>query len=475
MANDNLEQVQKTSQSFTPSLRLRQALKVLQSPAFELRNAILQELESNPVLEELPLQVTSIEPAIDSDSKETDQEGGELDFDETLEVLQKSDQDGEKGSTEPSYSSEDIQHRQYFFDSLVAESTLQEHLMEQAQQSGLLEEELRSMQYLIGSLDDSGFLTSDLSELAALSDSTLPILQKAAELLKTFDPPGIGAADIKECLLIQLELQGKGDSLAAQILRDHYEQLLHHRIVELSRELSVPTDAIQKAIETIASLDPAPGRQFAEDNNQTVAPDVVIRKEGDKWLVTLKSDYIPKLRISSLYKSLLAKSELGTKEREYIRQKIRAGKYLIDSIAQRQQTVERIARAILQFQKDFFEEGVSKLRPLTMREVAELMDVHETTVSRAIANKYMDTPWGLFAFKYFFTGGYEDDSGQSISRTTIKETIARLIRKERSDKPLSDPEIVEALGQRGIKIARRTIAKYREELGILPNHLRRRY
>lgn len=475
MANDHLEQVQKVSQSFTPSLRLRQALKVLQSPAFELRNAILQELESNPVLEELPPQITSIESTIDSKTEEPEPQEAELDFEENFEILQKSDQDWDAGPKEQAYSSEDIQHRQYFFDSLVAERSLQEHLMEQAQQSGLSKGESKSIQYLIGSLDDNGFLTTDLSELAALSGSTLPTLQKAAEWLKTFDPPGIGAADIKECLLIQLKLQGKEDSLAARILRDHYEQLLHHQIVELSRELSVTKDAIQKAIETIAALDPAPGRQFAEDNNRTVTPDVIISREGDKWLVTLKDDDIPKLRISSLYKSLLAKSELGVKEREYIRQKIRSGKYLINSIVQRQQTVERIAHAILDFQKDFFEEGLSKLRPLTMDQVAEAMNVHETTVSRAIANKYMDTPWGLFEFKYFFTGGYKDDSGQAISRTTVKEEIAKLIRKEMPDKPLSDPEIAATLKQRGISIARRTIAKYREELGILPAHLRRRY
>ena len=212
-----------------------------------------------------------------------------------------------------------------------------------------------------------------------------------------------------------------------------------------------------------------------QDNNRVVVPDVTVEKDGEEWKIHLNSDYIPRLRISSTYRDLIAKGTLSKDEREYLRERMRSGKFLIDSIEQRQRTIERITREIINAQKEFFENGVSHLKPLTMTQIADVVGVHETTVSRAIANKYIRTPHGVFDFKYFFTPGYQAESGAAVSNTSVKEMIADLINMEDKAAPLSDQELVAKLLEKGITIARRTVAKYREELGILPSNLRRDY
>ena len=234
-------------------------------------------------------------------------------------------------------------------------------------------------------------------------------------------------------------------------------------------------DEIQVAIEEIGKLDPAPGRRFAEDNNRVVAPDVSVEKDGEEWIVSLNNDYIPRLRISNTYRELIAKGALNKQERDYIRERMRSGKFLISSIEQRQQTIERITREIIRVQTDFFEKGVSQLKPLTMMQIAEAVGVHETTVSRAIANKYIRTPHGVFEMKYFFTPGYQAEDGASVSNKSVKEMIADQIAMEDKASPLSDQDLVLKLQEKGLKVARRTVAKYREELGILPSNLRRDY
>ncbi|MGB0259028.1 MAG: RNA polymerase factor sigma-54, partial [Coraliomargarita sp.] len=269
---------------------------------------------------------------------------------------------------------------------------------------------------------------------------------------------------------------GRGNSIATRILREHFQLLVRRRIPELSRKIGATTDDIQDAIAEIGTLDPSPGKRFSADSNTVVDPDVSVYKdEYDQWQVVLNNDYIPRLRISSVYKEMLAKGSLSNKEKEFMLERMRSGKFLISSIEQRQQTIERITRELLKYQGDFFEEGVAKLRPLTMNAIAQSVGVHETTVSRAIANKYIRTPHGVFPFKYFFTPGYTSSSGETMSNKTVKDMISHIIEGENPAKPLSDQGIANMLKEKDIKIARRTVAKYREELGILPTNLRRRY
>lgn len=495
---------QRQTQSLVLAPQLRHSLKILQVAALDLRSVIQEELQSNPTLEELPMEGESLDkPAEDHNAENiaegagdanhnseanapTDQTIGEpnreeLDFskDKEFEILGKLDEDwrdhmASVGGAQP-YTAEDAERRQHFFDSLVTETSLQEHLMQQAELTDLSAPALEAMKHLVGSLDDRGFLTQTPNDVALQTGLPLDEVQTALKVLKSFEPAGIGARDLPDCLLAQLTAKGRGNSLAARMIRDHFELLTRRRIPELGRKLGADPDDVQSAIEEIGKLDPAPGRRFAEDNNRVVVPDVTVEKDGDEWKIHLNSDYIPRLRISSTYRDLIAKGTLSKDERDYLRERMRSGKFLIDSIEQRQRTIERITREIINAQKEFFENGVSHLKPLTMTQIADVVGVHETTVSRAIANKYIRTPHGVFDFKYFFTPGYQAESGAAVSNTSVKEMIADLINMEDKAGPLSDQELVAKLQEKGITIARRTVAKYREELGILPSNLRRDY
>ncbi len=493
---------QRQTQSLVLAPQLRHSLKILQVAALDLRSVIQEELQSNPTLEELPMEGVSLDKPADESPNDGSESGGntpstdadpgapadhsdskreEMDFskDKEFEILGKLDEDwrdhmASVGGSQP-FTSEDAERRQHFFDSLVSETSLQEHLMQQAEMADLSPASVLAMKHLVGSLDDRGFLTQTPNDIALQTGIALDAVQEALKLLKTFEPAGIGAKDLAECLVLQLQAKGRAGSLATRMIRDHFELLTRRRIPELARKLGVDADDVQSAIEEIGKLDPAPGRRFAEDNNRVVVPDVTVEQDGEEWKITLNSDYIPRLRISSTYRDLIAKGTLSKTERDYLRERMRSGKFLIDSIEQRQRTIERITREIINAQKDFFETGVSALKPLTMTQIADVVGVHETTVSRAIANKYIRTPHGVFDFKYFFTPGYQAESGASVSNTSVKEMIADLINMEDKGAPLSDQELVAKLLDKGITIARRTVAKYREELGILPSNLRRDY
>jgi RNA polymerase sigma-54 factor len=491
---------QRQTQSLVLAPQLRQSLKILQVAALDLRSVIQEELQSNPTLEELPMEGVSLDreaetpeegttPEADAagdltagpaDDGEPGKRHDEMDFtrDREFEILGKIDQDWRDHLSQAGgqpHTSEDAERRQHFLDSLVNETSLQEHLIRQAELSDLAEPEMAAMRHLVGGIDDRGFLTQSPPDVSLQTGLPLDAVQRALAILRTFDPPGIGAEDLAGCLLAQLAAKGRGDSVAARIIREHFELLKRRRIPELSRKIAADPEDVQSAIEEIGRLDPAPGRRFAEDSNRVVVPDVTVERDGEDWKIILNSDYIPRLRISSAYRELIAKGSLSKQDRDYLRERMRSGKFLIDSIEQRQRTIERITREIINAQREFFENGVSSLKPLTMTQVAEVVGVHETTVSRAIANKYIRTPHGVFEFKYFFTPGYQSEGGASVSNTSVKEMIADLINLEDRSSPLSDQDLVAKLRERGITIARRTVAKYREELGILPSNLRRDY
>lgn len=473
---------QRQSQQLVLAPQMRQSLKILQVAALDLRATVQEELQSNPTLEELPMDDVSLDrDATSGDEKDTpsDDSREEMDFSREFQVLEKIGQDWKDHMSDTGgvrqTSSEEDERRQHFFDSLTNETSLQEHLMSQAGQSELAPELLTGLRFLVGSLDDRGYLTATLSDLALQASLPLSTMQEAARHLQSFDPAGIGADNLANCLLIQLGQKGRGKSVAARIIRDHFELLVRRRIPDLARKTGLAPEVIQEAIEEIGTLDPAPGRRFADDANRVVVPDVTVEQDGDEWKITLNQDYIPRLRLSNTYKELIAKGRLSKAEGDYLREKLRSGKFIINAIEQRQRTIERITREIIRHQGEFFAGGVSKLKPLTMTQIADIIGVHETTVSRALANKYVKTPHGVFAMKYFFTSGYQSDAGESVANTSVKEMIADIIAGEDPGQPKSDQEIVGLLEAKGLKIARRTVAKYREELGLLPSNLRRRY
>jgi RNA polymerase sigma-54 factor len=328
---------------------------------------------------------------------------------------------------------------------------------------------------IIGNIDDYGYFKSTVEELATGTGLAPEKILEVLKAIQAFDPAGVGARDLRECMLIQLERTGQQSTLEYRIIRDFMEALGKRRIPEIARGTGVEVDEVQDALENIARLEPRPGRAFLPDNDQYVLPEVFVQRSGDDFVVTTNNEHIPHLRISNTYKDLMAQGENAGEVRYYIREKIRAGKFLIKSLHQRQQTISNIAKEIVKRQREFMEKGVAYLKPLTMVQVAEVVGVHETTVSRGVSGKYIDTPQGIFEMKYFFTAGIQTDSGAGMSNTSVKDMISDIFKNEDTSKPLSDQEVVKMLKEKGIVIARRTVAKYRTELNILPSNLRKVY
>jgi RNA polymerase sigma-54 factor len=372
-------------------------------------------------------------------------------------------------------SAEDEEKRQFMFDSLVAGTSLQESLLEQLRESALPQVDQPIAEMLIGNVDDYGYLKATVEELSTLASATPEKILEVLKVVQTFDPAGVAARDLRECLMLQLEREGKAESLEYRIIRDHMDALGKRRVPEISRGTGADTDEVQEAMARIARLEPRPGRAFLPDNDQYVLPEVFVVRSGDDFVVTTNNEHIPHLRISNVYKDLMSGGGDNAEVKNYIREKIRAGKFLIKSLQQRQATILNIGKEIVKRQRDFMEKGVAFLKPLTMVQVAEVVGVHETTVSRAVSGKFMDTPQGVFEMKYFFTAGLQTASGDGVSNTSVKDMIAEIFKNEDPTKPLSDQEVVKMLTDKGIVIARRTVAKYRGELNILPSNLRKVY
>jgi RNA polymerase sigma-54 factor len=370
---------------------------------------------------------------------------------------------------------EEEERRQYMLDSLVAGTSLQEHLLEQVRLSELTDDQRPVAETIIGNIDDSGYLRASVDEVAFSTNIPAAQVQAVLEVVQTFHPPGVGARDLRECLLLQLERAGRRETLEYAVVDRHMDALGRRRFPELARALGQSIETVQEACVRISHLEPRPGRDYLPDDTLYVVPEVFVSKVGDDYVVTTNNEPVPHLRISNTYKDLMARPNSTSEVREYIREKIRAGKFLIKSLHQRQATILNIAREIVGRQREFMEKGVSHLRPMTMAQVAEVVGVHETTVSRAVAGKYMETPQGVFEMKFFFTSGIPTSSGIGMSNASVKGVIAEMVGAEDRGKPLSDEEIVKRLGERGILIARRTVAKYRSELNILPSHLRKVY
>ena len=480
MSGPFLSQSQKQTQSLTIAPQLQNSLKILQSASFDLRTAILAELQRNPLLEELPIEGVSVEAESELIQENSDSRNDELDFDsDDFSILEKiSDDYMENQMTDTVISGSDLQiqeRRDHFLNSLTQEKSLQQHLIDQITLCDCDETTKENLVLLIGSLDENGYLNESPSNLSLQLNITYPQFIEALDILKTFNPAGIGAKDLQECLLIQLKRKQKEDSLAYTIIDEAYPLLLRRRIQEIAKKLKVSDEAIQKALEEIANMDPSPGKRFSADTNNVIEPDIKIFLEDDVWKIELNNEYIPKLRISQKYKELLAQGNLSKKEKEYLVENMRSGKFLINSLDQRQNTLKKISQRIIDQQPKFFVKTNPSLQPMTMQQIADDVGVHETTISRAIANKYAKTPHGVFPLKHFFNSGFTSESGETIANRSIKETIEKIIQKEDPKKPISDQAISKELEKEGIKIARRTVAKYREQQGILPTHLRRRF
>jgi RNA polymerase sigma-54 factor len=469
-----LSQQQRLQMVLAP--QLRQSLEMLQLPILELRTMIQQELEQNPTIEEVPIEGEQIEIEPGNGVQEASEE---LDFEKEYEVLARLDEEWRdyffQDLQNRPYTPDDEEKHQYLMDSLPQRESLQEHLINQIHLSGLSAADTVIGEMIIGSINNDGYLTSSIDELAESTATDVKHLRDILGIIKDLHPTGVGASDLRECLLLQLERSGQGESLAAEIARRFLDKLAARKLPDIARALKVTAEEVEAAAKVIATLDPKPGRIYSEEVSTYIFPEIVVQKIDGRYVVILNDDQLPHIRISRQYRRLLRDAETKPEVRKYVQERIRSGAFLIKSIHQRQKTIQRIAQEIVDRQTDFLDHGVARLKPMTMSQVAETVGVHETTVSRAVSGKYMRTPSGLFEMKYFFTPGIKTADGVEVSNETVKDMIAQMVANEDPNKPLSDQTIMAELKDKGVNVARRTVAKYRLVLHIPPSHMRKRY
>jgi len=471
-------QVQKQVITIMMSPQMQQAIRLLQLPILELNQKIEEELAQNPVLEEAPVEEP---PSPEAElSPETPAETKEVEFDKEFDILTKLDdewRDFFRQTAPYRRRSEDEEDKRAFLErSITRDDTLEEQLSHQMMLSAAGDEQKKLGLFIIGHLDENGFLSTDIDDLCRPTGKSYEEIKEVLEIIQTFDPNGVGARNLQESLLIQLRNLGKEDSLAYRMVERHFSELAKKRFPKIARDLNVSVEQVQDSVQGIAKLVRRPGRLVGPEHTQYVVPDITLRREDGDFEIVVNDDRIPHLRISDFYRKMMSDDNLTSDVREYIKEKIHAGRWLIKNIDQRQQTLYNIAREIVRIQKKFFlSSGSDGLKPLTMHQVAEVVALHESTVSRAIANKYIETPRGLFPLKYFFTTAIETNDGGEVSSRQVKHLLRELVDREDRKKPLSDETLVKLINERGMKIARRTVAKYRKELGILPSHLRKQF
>ncbi len=475
-----IRQQLKLSQQLVMTPQLQQAIKLLQLSRMELMDVVQAELEENPVLEEgleTPEEKTDAEETASSVDESSSTELGEV----------KGDNEGVSdidwrtylesyslgGSTADNYEAED--ERPSYENLLTRKTSLQDHLMWQLSLSRLEQMDRVIASELVGNIDDDGYLQATSEEIAAQLEVEPAQVERVLAVVQEFDPIGVGSCNLRECLLKQvrhLDMQG---SAAELILQDHLSDLEGRRYPVIARALHISVDEVYEAAKFISSLDPRPGSLYGQDDVQYISPDIFVHKVGEEYIVVLNDEGLPNLRINSFYRNALSgATKVDDEAGDYIQEKLRGALWLIKSIHQRQRTIYKVTKSIVKFQKEFFDRGVSQLKPLVLRDVAEDIEMHESTVSRVTTNKYVQTPQGLFELKYFFNSGIHTTEGNSVASESVKIKIKDIISAENDRKPFSDQKIVAMLKDQGIDIARRTVTKYREMLGLGSSTQRKR-
>jgi len=467
----NLRLQQQLKITITP--QLQQAIKLLQLTRLELQQAIQNELEQNPVLEEQAETEEEIsqEKSSEEETKESDE--GEVDLDtfdlesylpeeEYQSYRKEVDRSGENG-------------RPVYENTLRVERNLSDHLMEQLSLEDFPPELKEVGGYIVGNIDENGYLTTTVEDTALKCGKSAQEVEEALGIIQGFDPTGVGAQNLRECLMFQAREKFDERSLEMKILEDCFEKFMKTDLAGIARALKLEKNCVTKAMKNLATLDPKPGKRYSSSQVHYITPDIFVFKVGDEWVISLNEDGLPKLRINSYYKELIKKKDtLSKEEKEYLRDKVNSAVWFVKSIYQRKRTIYRVMEAILKNQPDFFDRGQGHLRPLTLKDIADDIEMHESTVSRVTSGKYVHTPHGLFELKYFFTSSLTKRDGESVASESVKEKIKNLVRHENNTHPMSDIEITKVLKLQGINIARRTVTKYRESLGILSSNRRKK-
>ena len=459
---------QSLSQQQTLAPQMRKSLEILQAGTLELGQLVQQALETNPVLEDITETIS-----LDEESKDSD-EGDSMDY------LNETDDDWRdrtilEGKSSP-WTNEDEERRQRIYDSIVAPETLQQHLQYQLDLSMVDPDVRAAAQAILGNLDERGFLDLPLKTLGIRLGIMAGVLEESLHLVQSFDPAGVGASGIPESLLLQLERSSGQETIEYRIVRDHLEDLARKRHPQIAKSLGTTVERIAEAASRIGRLTPNPGGEFDPTGNPYILPDAIIERDDDgRWYARLTGEHLPNLRINDFYKDMIGKNGTDAKTRQFLRDQIRDGRSLIHAISLRQETILAIAHKLIEHQPQFLNKGHRHLRPLTMNDIADELNLHATTISRAVAGKYVFTPHGLMEMRAFFATGYQTSDGTEVSNAGVREALQQLISAENPAKPYSDETLMKALDKQGIKVARRTVAKYREQLSILPSHLRKTF
>jgi len=463
--------------------QLQQAIRLLQLTRLELVDMISQEMKENPLLEEEEEErelaegeppvteqeerETSAEPEHTSEVKGNGEGADEFDWENYLEnsnLIPFQRQSSPDGDERPSFEN-----------FLTKRTTLTDHLHWQLQLSHFTEEEHEVGTWIIGNLDEDGYLKISLEDVCSETNLPMEMVERVLRKIQQFDPAGVAARDLKECLLTQLEQISPRDSLAEKIVSEHLSLLKNRNYPAIAKRIGVSLDRVNRAASLISKLDPKPGKAFGGEVIQGIIPDVYVYKlEGD-YVISLNDDGVPRLKINSLYRNILNGSRLAMEgDRKYIQEKLRSALWLIRSIHQRQRTIYKVTKSIVKFQREFLDKGIQSLKPLVLRDVAEDIQMHESTISRVTHNKYIHTPQGIYELKYFFNAGITSTQGETMASESVKSLVREIIAKEDPKKPYSDEKLVQILQRMHIHIARRTVSKYREMMKILSSNERRK-
>jgi len=461
---------QRLSQRLILTPSLQQAIKLLPLTTLELAEVLEQEVMENPLLEEVPAQETSPDEIANEEAKEEQERTDPLKDIDVEKFFEDYLDDGDRRRTRPS----EVPELPPIENTLTEQADLYDHLTWQLHMSVSDELLLEIGDAIIQNIDEDGMLRASVSEIANLGPYPMDEVEKALCVVQNLDPPGVAARDLTECLRLQLRHLGLENSPTDVIVRDYIKQLQGHQYPEIGRQMNLSPDEVSHHLEIIRRLDPKPGLKYSPDSSTYVIPDVFVVKEGDEYKIILNDDGLPKLRISPTYRRMLEIKDAGSEEtRNYVKEKLRSALWLLKSVDQRQRTIYKVAESIVRHQRGFLDHGITQLKPLVLRDVATDIGMHESTVSRVVANKYMHTPRGVYELRFFFHSGITSTMGEAISSVTIKDKIKKMIDGEDPSRPLSDSRIAELLGGDGLPLARRTVAKYREELRIPPSNLRK--
>jgi len=477
-----LRQTMNLSQSLVITPQLQQAIKLLQMSRMELESAVRSELEENPILEEAEVlkeedlqrtkdaasEVEGGTPEVQDNNTQDPQKQDEFEWESYFEQNQKPPQSGMAGS-------EEIMN---YENAISASQTLHDHLYWQVKMNGFSEHEEKVADLLLNFMDDDGYIKTPIEQIAAEEKLPIEDLEDTLSLIHEFDPPGVGARDLKECLLIQAKHLEEDTQDLVSLINNHLKDLEKKNYDAIAKAMGRDLEEIVEMCKIIYSMDPKPGRAFVSNETQYVTPDVYVYKVGDDFVVSLNEDGLPRLKISNFYKNVLkagSGNKAENKTHDYIQEKLRSAVWLIKSIHQRQRTIYKVAESIVKHQREFFEKGAAFLKPMILRDIANDIGMHESTVSRVTTAKYVHTPQGIYELKYFFNSGISSSDGDALASESVKLKIKDLVAKEDSKNPLSDQKIVEMLKVEGIQIARRTVAKYRDMLKILPSSQRKKF